>query len=139
MNTNSQLSTPTPQPADSDPWRGGFSDGSQFDTNDDGDEVPVWCVYVGDEEAEPVHRIYWLWSSIYGISGLSMSPGGLKQRTWGERVRPSPTSELRTRMLDFWKTPQAGYACTRQSWQTGRQVGLDLVSDENVGMQALIP
>ena len=44
------------------PWRGIFFDGPQADTNQDGDEVPVWCVYVGDEEAEPIHRIYWLWS-----------------------------------------------------------------------------
>lgn len=44
------------------PWRGVFFDGPQSDRNPDGDEVPVWCVYVGDEEAEPVDRIYWLWS-----------------------------------------------------------------------------
>ena len=44
------------------PWRGVFFDGPQADHNQDGDEVPVWCVYVGDEEAEPIHRIYWLWS-----------------------------------------------------------------------------
>ena len=43
-------------------WRGVFFDGPQSDRNHDGDEVPVWCVYVGDEEAEPVNRIYWLWS-----------------------------------------------------------------------------
>jgi hypothetical protein len=44
------------------PWRGIFFDGPQADTDADGDEVPVWCVYVGDEEAEPIHRIYWLWN-----------------------------------------------------------------------------
>jgi len=44
------------------PWQGVFFDGPQPDRNPDGDEVPVWCVYVGDEEAEPVERIYWLWS-----------------------------------------------------------------------------
>ena len=43
-------------------WRGVFFDGPQSDQNRDGDEVPVWFVYVGDEEAEPVNRIYWLWS-----------------------------------------------------------------------------
>jgi hypothetical protein len=38
------------------------------DHNSDGDDGgpcgshPVWCVYVGDKEAEPIHRIYWLWN-----------------------------------------------------------------------------
>ena len=36
------------------PWRGVFFDGPQSDRNRDGDEIPSWCVYVGDEEAEPV-------------------------------------------------------------------------------------
>ena len=40
------------------PWRGVFFDGPQSDRNDDGDEVPVWCVYLGDEEAEPVGQVY---------------------------------------------------------------------------------
>jgi len=40
------------------PWRGVFFDGPQSDRNDDGDEIPVWCVYVGDEEAEPVGHVY---------------------------------------------------------------------------------
>ena len=44
------------------PWRGIFFDGPQADHNQDGDEVPVWCVYVGDEEAEPTNRVYWCWS-----------------------------------------------------------------------------
>jgi len=44
------------------PWRGIFFDGPQADTDAAGDEVPVWCVYVGDEEAEPVNTVYWSWS-----------------------------------------------------------------------------
>jgi hypothetical protein len=47
---------------DTGPWRGVFFDGPQSDTNQDGDEVPVWCVYVGNEDAEPQHTIYWCWT-----------------------------------------------------------------------------
>ena len=39
-------------------WRGVFFDGPQSDTNADGDEVPIWHVYVGNEEAEPQHTVY---------------------------------------------------------------------------------
>jgi hypothetical protein len=39
-------------------WRGVFFDGPQSDQNHDGDEIPVWLVYVGDEEAEPTDTIY---------------------------------------------------------------------------------
>ena len=35
-----------------------FFDGPQADTNPDGDEIPVWLVYVGDEDAEPVATVY---------------------------------------------------------------------------------
>ena len=40
------------------PWRGVFFDGPQSDRNDDGDEIPLWVVYVGDEDANPVGKIY---------------------------------------------------------------------------------
>jgi hypothetical protein len=40
------------------PWRGVFFDGPQSDQNADGDEIPVWFVYVGDEDAEPVGKVY---------------------------------------------------------------------------------
>lgn len=40
------------------PWRGVFFDGPQSDQNHDGDEIPVWFVYVGDEDAEPVGKVY---------------------------------------------------------------------------------
>ena len=42
------------------PWRGVFFDGPQSDQDTDGDEIPVWVVYVGDEDAEPVGTIYHL-------------------------------------------------------------------------------
>ena len=43
-------------------WRGIFFDGPQSDQNHDGDEIPVWLVYVGDEEAEPTDTVYKLHS-----------------------------------------------------------------------------
>ena len=39
-------------------WRGIFFDGPQSDTDRDGDEIPVWFVYVGDEDAEAVETVY---------------------------------------------------------------------------------
>jgi hypothetical protein len=39
-------------------WRGVFFDGPHSDQNHDGDEIPAWFVYVGDEEAEPVGKLY---------------------------------------------------------------------------------
>jgi hypothetical protein len=43
-------------------WRGVFFDGPQSDTNADSDEIPVWCVYVGNEAAKPIQSVHWLWS-----------------------------------------------------------------------------
>ena len=40
------------------PWRGVFFDGPEPDQDSEGDEIPVWVVYVGDEEAEPVGKVY---------------------------------------------------------------------------------
>ena len=39
-------------------WRGVFFDGPEADQNADGDEIPIWHVYVGNEEAEPQHTVY---------------------------------------------------------------------------------
>ena len=39
-------------------WRGVYFDGPQSDQNHDGDEIPVWLVYVGDEQAEPTDTVY---------------------------------------------------------------------------------
>ena len=40
------------------PWRGVFFDGPQSDRDGEGDEIASWCVYVGNEEAEPVGKVY---------------------------------------------------------------------------------
>lgn len=39
-------------------WRGVYFDGPQSDQNPDGDEIPVWFVYVGDDQAEPTDTVY---------------------------------------------------------------------------------
>ena len=39
-------------------WRGVFFDGPQPGQNSDGDEIPVWFVFVGDEDSEPVGKVY---------------------------------------------------------------------------------
>lgn len=39
-------------------WRGVFFDGPQPDLDPEGEEIPVWTVYVGDEDANPVSTIY---------------------------------------------------------------------------------
>ena len=39
-------------------WRGVFFDGPQADQDHAGDEIPVWFVYVGDEDAEPVDTLH---------------------------------------------------------------------------------
>jgi hypothetical protein len=39
-------------------WRGVFFDGPQSDQDSQGEEIPVWVVYVGDQDAEPVGTVY---------------------------------------------------------------------------------
>lgn len=39
-------------------YRAVYFDGPQPEQNHDGDEIPVWLVYVGDEDADPVDSIY---------------------------------------------------------------------------------
>ena len=39
------------------PWRGVFFDGPQSDRDHEGEEVPAWVVYIGDDEAEPVSHL----------------------------------------------------------------------------------
>ena len=51
---HSQLSETAP----AGPWRGVFLDGPQPDQDHEGEEIPVWIVYVGDEDAEPVGTVY---------------------------------------------------------------------------------
>ena len=40
------------------PWHGVFFEGPRPGRDADGEEVPVWVVYVGDKEAKPVGRVY---------------------------------------------------------------------------------
>lgn len=35
-----------------------FCDGPQSDVDREGDEIPIWFVYIGDEDAEPVGTVY---------------------------------------------------------------------------------
>jgi len=39
-------------------YRAVYFDGPQPEQNKDGDEIPVWVVYVGDSEAEPTGTVY---------------------------------------------------------------------------------
>jgi len=50
------------------PWKGVFFDGPQSDQNHDGDEIPVWVVYVGDEDASPIGKVYTVGSYAYAAS-----------------------------------------------------------------------
>ena len=43
-------------------WRGVFFDGPQPDRNREGDEIPVWSVFVGDDEGVPMSRVYRVYS-----------------------------------------------------------------------------
>ncbi len=40
------------------PWLGVFFDGPQPDQDHEGEEIPVWIVYIGTEDAEPVGTVY---------------------------------------------------------------------------------
>ena len=39
-------------------YRAVYFDGPQPDQNHDGDEIPVWVVYVGDAAADPTGTVY---------------------------------------------------------------------------------
>ncbi len=45
-------------PAHTGAWRGVYFDGPEPDRNHDGDEIPAWVVYVGNDEAEPTDTVY---------------------------------------------------------------------------------
>ena len=47
-----------PPPATAKPWRGVFFEGPEPAQDHEGEEIPVWFVYVGDEDAEPVGKVY---------------------------------------------------------------------------------
>jgi hypothetical protein len=42
------------------PYRAVYFDGPQADRDAEGEEIPVWQVYVGDADAEPTGQIYTL-------------------------------------------------------------------------------
>lgn len=50
------MNTTTAAPAEN--WRGVFFEGPLSDQNHVVDEIPVWFVYVGDEDAEPTDHVY---------------------------------------------------------------------------------
>ena len=39
-------------------WRGIFLDGPQPDVDDEGEEIPVWVVYVGNDDGDPIGTVY---------------------------------------------------------------------------------
>jgi hypothetical protein len=51
---------PAPEFSNVGPFRAVYFDGPQSDQDQDGEEIPAWVVYVGDEEAEPVSQVYTL-------------------------------------------------------------------------------
>ncbi len=61
-----KLSAPEPktnQPSlATPPWVGVFFDGPEPEQDREGEEIPVWHVYVGTEQAEPVSTVYRVFS-----------------------------------------------------------------------------
>ncbi len=43
-------------------WNGVFFDGPEAEQDREGEEIPVWHVYVGTEDAEPVSTVYRVFS-----------------------------------------------------------------------------
>ena len=39
-------------------WRGIFFDGPQADVDSEGEEIPVWTVFVGNDNGDPVGTVY---------------------------------------------------------------------------------
>ena len=56
--TQAQFRNDLAETANTGPWRGVYFDGPQPDQDAEGEEIPVWIVYVGDEEAEPTGTVY---------------------------------------------------------------------------------
>ena len=44
------------------PWVGVFFDGPEPEQDREGEEIPVWHVYVGTKDAEPVSTVYRVFS-----------------------------------------------------------------------------
>jgi len=49
---------PAPEFSNVGPFRAVYFDGPQSDQDKDGEEIPAWVVYVGDEKADPVGTVY---------------------------------------------------------------------------------
>ncbi len=64
--TTKPAPTPAPAPAPASApapaWNGVFFDGPEAEQDREGEEIPVWHVYVGTEDAEPVSRVYRVFS-----------------------------------------------------------------------------
>jgi hypothetical protein len=50
-------SGPRPPPP-AKPWRGVFFEGPESALDHEGDEIPAYYVFVGNEDAEPVGKVY---------------------------------------------------------------------------------
>ncbi len=50
------------QKATAPAWNGVFFDGPEAEQDREGEEIPVWHVYVGTEDAEPVSTVYRVFS-----------------------------------------------------------------------------
>ena len=53
MGTNSPKAAPPVKP-----WRGVFFEGPEPAQDHEGDEIPVWFVFIGDRDADPVGKVY---------------------------------------------------------------------------------
>ena len=49
-------------------WRGVFFEGPHSDQDQEGEEIPVWYVWVGDAEANPIGKVYKVHSYTYAAS-----------------------------------------------------------------------
>src|SRR5512136_3156715 len=61
-NTATAPAAVAPAPAAPPAWRGVFFDGPEPEKDRQGEEVPVWHVFVGNEDAHPLSRVYRVFS-----------------------------------------------------------------------------
>ena len=54
------MCVPAPDFSNVGPYRAVYFDGPQSDRDQEGEEVPAWVVYVGDEDADPIGQVYTL-------------------------------------------------------------------------------
>jgi hypothetical protein len=59
-------------------WRGIFFEGPEPERGHDGDEFPVWFVYIGDEDRQPISTAY----KCFDFAGAEML---------ARRTKPCPT------------------------------------------------